>query len=70
MLILCFKQIFKDMHPTIAVSKKCCYCCNLLGIILNSDRDVDHQWIQGSRATKVSLPVFDSYDSISDPTFL
>ena len=32
------------MHPTIAVSKKCCYCCNLLGIILNSDRDVDHQF--------------------------
>ena len=44
MLSLCFKQIFKDIHPTIAVSKKCCYCCNLLGIILNSDRDVDHQF--------------------------
>ncbi|KAK7677211.1 hypothetical protein QCA50_019805 [Cerrena zonata] len=29
------EQVLQEMHPTIAVTKKSCYCCNLLGEILN-----------------------------------
>ena len=32
------------MHSTIAMTKKCCYCCDLLGQILNSGRGTDHQF--------------------------
>lgn len=27
-------QILQEMHPTIAMTKKCCYCCDLLSEIL------------------------------------
>ena len=38
-LLIVLKQVMEHMHDTIAISKKCCYACHLLGGILKDKKN-------------------------------